>query len=206
MALAIKLKSNSAILPFLNIKPLTSQMLVKTDYVWHCGLEDTFLVHKIVKKILFCNLAYINYWFNSYGNAVFIKKADVILPIYGVLEEAGVFVSSEERIQKAEKILPGLSMARSLSTLLQLFLPVNRQILYFSFFRELLDRVFLFTKKNSSLSFSFSWLFFREFDLIGKYPIKPLVNNFYCTNNVTKNSDILVKALQNTRSLYNNFN
>jgi NADH-quinone oxidoreductase subunit G len=190
---------------FLGIKPLNKNDINESTTLFAIQLEDTV---NFRKKILNSNKTLI--FINSHGSNL-TNKANIAIPCLTAFEEEGVYINLENRAQKALKVFSKVNDARSLKsiflTLNKIFKSEINESKTLKHINEMIENSFLFNSNKKKFSTKYicntyvkSSIF--EFSL---YPIKSSIEDFYRSNNFTKNSIIMNKCSQEMRNLTDNF-
>lgn len=189
----------------LGVAPLSKNDINSTTTLIGVQLED---VVNFRKKISVLNKKLI--LISSHGSSL-TSKANIAIPSLTSFEEEGIYVNVEGRVQKALKVFSKANDSRSvksiLSTLIKMFKQEIRSSEFLNYMHETIENSSLFNncyKKFSLKAISDSK--FRtsmyEFSL---YPLKTSNEDFYRSNNFTKNSIIMNKCSQELRGLNDNF-
>jgi len=199
----IKSFSNSLGTDLLNIKTLNSNDLMKTNIISFCvNLEDNiFLRKKIINSIN-------TIWLNSYKSELAFKT-NIIIPIESNFEQKGSFINLEGRTQQSLKIFKNASAININDIIHSIF--ENKKI-------SLLDKnKFLEPKvetiRNSFLFDSLKFFFIKKIpsnyffksSCFYNYSFKSLNEDFYLSNNFTKNSNTMSQCSRHLRKNSTNF-
>lgn len=195
----VKAACNSSSISALNIKAVTKNELKRSQLIIAVNLDDTFTSSYFLAKKDFI-------WINTHGSQL-ASKALTIIPMLTEFEEEKIFVNLEERPQKTFKTFAGIGSSRSLKGFLKSFLNINAGLSVPGFYLDLLnepnkfnllDKKFLSNKllENENIVSN---------KIIQSYPIKPLIEDFHCSNKTTKKSIIMNQCSQEVRKQSNNF-
>ena len=190
---------------FLGIKPLSKNDINSTTTLVGVQLDD---VINFRKKISNANKKLI--LINSHGSSL-TNKSNIAIPCLTAFEEEGIYLNVENRAQKALKIFSKVNDARSIknivSTIVRIFKKQINSSNFLNFIHETIENSSLF---NNTLKFfslkviSNSTVNTSIYDF-SSHPIKSSNEDFYRSNNFTKNSIIMNKCSQELRNLNDNF-
>jgi NADH-quinone oxidoreductase subunit G len=190
--LIINKKINSESINFLNIKNLTSKILLqKRGLINFYALQDSLKVRQILNKTSLKTI-----WLNTHGSQI-ATKCDYILPILSYLEAEGLFMNLEKRPQKAVKIIENNSTY--LCSLLE-FTKIIAKANDINIFNkkgdklkalEYMDEIVKNPTLFDNLTPKFVQLLIDKTKISGSYstyPFKPTVSDYYLTNSYSKYS------------------
>ena len=199
----IKSFSNSLGTDLLNIKTLNSNDLMKANTISFCvNLEDSIsLRKKIINSIN-------TVWLNSYKSELAFK-ANVIIPIQADFEQKGSFINLEGRTQQSLKIFTNAS-AININDIIDSIFKKKKISLFDE--HKFLEPKFE-TIRNSFLFDSLKFFFIKKmpFNYFLKnssfynYSFKSLNEDFYLSNNFTKNSKTMSQCSRHLRKNSTNF-
>ncbi len=190
---------------FLGIKPLNKNDINESTTLFGVQLEDTTSFRK---KVLNSNKTLI--FINSHGSNL-INKANIAIPCLTAFEEEGVYINIENRAQKALKVFSKVNDARSLKniflTLNKIFKSEISESKTLNHINEMIENASLFNsnKKKFSTKYICNSNIKPSIFEFSVYPIKSSIEDFYRSNNFTKNSTIMNKCSQEMRNLSDNF-
>lgn len=130
-----------------------------------------------------------------------LKKANMILPGVAFTEKVGQFLNLEGRLQKTEIALRKPGIAREDTGILRA-ITENSKIPFKKF--EEVKVMPLEKNKESFLNLLDSTTSSKK-NRVMKTVFKGVVNDFFLTNAITKNSKIMAKCSSNFRKIYTNF-
>lgn len=178
--------------------------------VFALKLEDTFNSRKTI-------LRYKNQYFKSFCWSIsgylssLCTKVDFVLPTHSFFQEADFFFNLEQRPQNSGFVFKPFSESRSFPLYFsRIFFDFNSKnknsIKYDSYILELRSNIELFeTNKQNIFKNNFK-LEVGKFNLILKYPIKSIIEDFFLFNTfLSKNSKILQNCSVHTREISLNF-
>lgn len=206
---------NTESINYLNISSYNNNDFKNYDYIFNFFLEDTIFFRK--KSLFYSNKMY---WFNNFNS----KISSYLNFIYlNDSNKEGIFLSLEQRPQKAVKLVNFFNFKDSFKYFINVFkdyylnnsfeiirnknyTSLNRVNILKVFF-EILANVELFDKitknilDNNMIVSSKLHLFYTN------YPFKLIINDYFRTNLASKNSIVLLKCSKLNRKLLNtNFN
>jgi len=151
-------------------------------------------------------------WINTHGSKL-ASSAKFIVPTITFFEQEGIFLNLEQRPQKTLKSISGIQDSRSIKTILMSLYPeingnfMNKNIKFLSFLNEMVEHSNLFKSLKNKFSsydlFETNFLFSSSF--ISFYPFKATIEDFFSSNNLSKNSITMAKCSQEHRKNNNNF-
>jgi len=199
----VKSYSNTESAAFLGIENLSSNSILMSDIIIAINLEDTVSIRKSFK-----NFQKPIIWINTHGSKL-ASNAKYIVPSSTYFEQEGVFINLEQRPQKVLKTLGQVQDARSVKSILLSFYPnlVEKHRKYLDFLYEIVEQPNLF--KSIKTRFSFFDIFENKYisaiNTLSNYPLKNSFEDFYRSNNLSKNSTTMAKCSQEQRKTINNF-
>lgn len=149
-------------------------------------------------------------WLNTHGSKV-ATKSNFILPTLTVFEEEQILLNLEGRPQKTQKTFESFFNARSVKSILvsicnmESYSACSRP--YLDFLYEVLDNPEKFESLNSKLLIKGQSMkaSFSNLNIISNYPMKSSIEDFYCSNVLTRNSLTMLKCSQLRRNTSTNF-
>ena len=129
----------------------------------------------------------------------------IIIPALSFDKDENLFVNLEGKPQKTLKAINGPTKARSIRKFFSTLLDANKISTTFSVFLEYLS------KGNKSNADSKGQLFDCNYTnnnvktLYSSYPLKSVVEDFYRTNNLLKNSPVMLECSNEVRKNSTNF-
>jgi len=199
----VKSYSNTESAAFLGIENLSYNSILMSDIIIAINLEDTVSIRKSFK-----NFQKPIIWINTHGSKL-ASNAKYIVPSSTYFEQEGVFINLEQRPQKVLKTLGQVQDARSVKSILLSFYPnlVEKNRKYLDFLYEIVEQPNLF--KSIKTRFSFFDIFENKYisaiNTLSNYPLKNSFEDFYRSNNLSKNSTTMAKCSQEQRKTINNF-
>ena len=202
-------------LNFFGLKNFTSKDLkfgnnVCQSNVLAFKLEDTFNSRKTITYYKNQHLKGFCWWISGHLSSL-CTKMDFVLPTHAFFQEADFVFNLEQRPQNSGFVFKPFSESRSFPLYFsRIFFDFNSKnknpIKYDSYVLELRSNVELFeTNKQSVLKNNFK-LDLSTYNLIIKYPIKSLIEDFFLFNNsLSKNSKNLQKCSVQIRDVSVNF-
>jgi len=203
--LDIKSFSNSVGIDLLNIKPLNTTDFIKSKSINFCiGLEDSAFLRKNLLKNSNIN----NIWLNSYKSELAFKS-NIIIPIESDFEKKGTFINLEGRSQKSLRIIKNV-YTKTLNDLLESFLKRNSNTLFDKnrFINpefENVENSFLFDSLQTTFIKKIKLNSFYKNSFFYNYSFKSFNEDFYVTNNFTKNSNTMSQCSRHLRKNSTNF-
>lgn len=187
-----------AYLNFLNINSKISENVIA------CNLDDTLVLRKYLNPKT-KNLI----WLNTHGSK-FALKAKFIVPSRGVFEQPEIYLNLEQRPQQTQKILVSSFENRSPLRILKSIFDIKNDYVrssFMGFLSEILEKENKFELLNNKLLKTFPIFSKNRVDrsFISNYPLKSNLEDFYCSNRLTKNSLVMLKCSQALRKNTNNF-
>jgi len=197
--------SNTESNNLLNIKTAGTKSIKKKNSIL-INLEDTLKLRKFLKKSFFDY----SIWFNTHGSE-FSTKFNYIIPTRTHFEEESTYINLEQRPQKTQKIFKNKfnieQIQTSLSAIFKTPFYSYKNKFSLSYLFEILDnyKKFEFYDSNFSLKKSLVFIQINNIDQVSKYPLKSNLEDYYCSNQFLKNSNIMQNASQVKRMFYKNF-
>jgi len=145
-------------------------------------------------------------WINTHGSSC-ATESNMIVPMLTPFESEEYYLNVEHRLQKTYRSVTSSLNSRSLkdivSSVFEVTLPTSHAI---SSLVEVSENPELYSlSKNSDISLINT---INEADssvIISKYPIKNKIKDFYCTDNLTKNSILMQNCSSETVKISKNF-
>jgi len=205
--LEVKPSCNTESINFLGINSLNTFSLKTADVVFSINLEDNVSVRKHLM-----NLDALTFWINTHGSKL-ASSATFILPTLTYFEQDGIFLNLEQRPQKTLKSLSGANDGRGIKTILLSLFPdlsldfINLNSKFATFLEEIVSQPSLFRQLSNKFSRvnMFNTPFADKLDFVSLYPIKSSIEDFYRSNNLSKNSITMAECSQAAREKFNNF-
>ena len=203
--LDIKKSANSEGVNFSGIKTINRNCIQNSDICIAVNIEDTISLRKLLEGVKLI-------WLNSFGSKI-ATKADLLIPTLSSFESENLYVNLEQRAQKTLKTLPGIGDSRDVKKiLLSLYPEIEKDSLtknskFLNFFEELSLNPNKFQSLNNKYSNNdiFNCKYSKVKSLIGSYPLKSSLEDFYRSNKFTKNSLTMAQCSQENRKDFNNF-
>jgi NADH-quinone oxidoreductase subunit G len=190
---------------FLGIKTLSKSDINNTTTLIGVQLDDLINFRKKIsnfqKRIILMN---------SHGSSL-TNRANIAVPCLTSFEEEGIYLNLESRAQKALKIFSKVNDSRSVKniflTLIKMFNKEIRPSSFLSSIYETVENSFLFNTTNKKFSLELTYNSKNRTPIYDffLYPVKTSNEDFYRSNNFTKNSIIMNKCSQELRNLNDNF-
>ena len=147
-------------------------------------------------------------WINTHGSKT-ASTAKYIVPCATYFEQEGTFVNLEERAQKTLKTLTSVQDSRSIKRILFSMYPNVKQkaLKALDFLYEIVNQPELF----KTVSNKFNRLNINgtnplpSINFVSNYPLKSSIEDFYRSNNLSKNSVTMAKCSQEQVKTINNF-
>lgn len=144
-------------------------------------------------------------WINTHGSSC-ASESDLIVPMLTPYESEEMHLSVEHRFQKTYKSVTSSVNSRSIkdivSSIFETNLPVSKSI---SSLLEISAHPELYTTLKDQNSFIDIVKNSDSSVIISKYPIKQKIKDFYCTDNLTKNSILMQNCSNETIKISKNF-
>jgi len=190
---------------FLGIKTLSKSDINNTTTLIGVQLDDLINFRKKIsnfqKRIILMN---------SHGSSL-TNRANIAVPCLTSFEEEGIYLNLESRAQKALKIFSKVNDSRSVKniflTLIKMFNKEIRPSSFLSSIYETVENSSLFNTTNKKFSLELTYNSKNRTPIYDffLYPVKTSNEDFYRSNNFTKNSIIMNKCSQELRNLNDNF-
>jgi len=205
--LEVKAFCNTESVNFLGIKSLNTSSLNTADVVFSINLEDNVSIRKHLM-----NLGVQSFWINTHGSKL-AASATFILPTLTYFEQEGIFLNLEQRPQKTLKSLSGINDGRGIKTiLLSIFAELNIDFItlnskFATFLEEIITQPNLFKQLSNKFvrTNMFDTRYLSKSNFVNLYPIKSTLEDFYRSNNLSKNSITMAQCSQALREKFNNF-
>lgn len=193
---------------YLNVKSIIrNKVQTVTSSLLFFNMDDIFSLRKI-----FSNFKNNIFWFNTHGSS-FISNVSHIIPILSEFEEDRVLLNLEQRPQKTKKSFLRFFEARSFKKIIYsifdrsfISLKMKNPEYNSRFIYEIVKKPWLFQNRTNLFSYLCYKLNSKNVDFVYKYPVKPNLEDFYCSNKTSKNSLIMQKSSQAKRKINTNFN
>lgn len=199
----VKASSNTGSASFLGVEAVNASTLLSAETIVAVNLEDTVFIRK---QLNILNKAVI--WINTHGSKT-ASTAKYIVPCATYFEQEGTFVNLEERAQKTLKTLTSVQDSRSIKKILFSMYPnvKEKTLKALDFLYEIVNQPELFKTVSNK---------FNRLNMIGinpltstnfvsNYPLKSSFEDFYRSNNLSKNSVTMAKCSQEQVKTINNF-
>jgi NADH-quinone oxidoreductase subunit G len=203
--LSVGLFSNTEGVEFLNPTKINSKLLLKSKVFFNVNLDDILFVRKILFKKNFLSL-----WLNTHLSTQSLRS-DYTIPLLSGFESEEIHLNFEQKPQKSQKIFSNFFEAKSLSNFFFAFFNIKindlKRNVYDLYFEELISspRNFSYSKENFILFHVYKNCHKLNNSFVSKYFIKAGLEDFYCSNNFTKNSVVMQQCSQKKRHSYKNF-
>ena len=203
----IKAACNTEAFGFLGVQTINSSVLSHSDLFIAINLEDNIVLRKYL-----LNSSKIMMWINTHGSKL-ASNANFIVPTITFFEQEGVFLNLEQRPQKTLKSISGIQDSRPIKTILMSLYPeisgnsMSKNLKYLSFLNEIVEHSNLFKSLKNKFS-SYNILetnFLISSNFISLYPLKATIEDFFSSNNLSKNSITMAKCSQEHKKNNNNF-
>jgi len=199
--------ANTEGVAFLGFKSINNKIIENSNSIIAINLEDNICIRKVLKNFKGSLI-----WLNTHGSKI-ATKADLLIPTLTSFESEGVYINLEQRAQKTLKTLPGINDSREIKRILTALYPeidserTKKSLTFLNFFNEIIAQPNKFQMlKNKFLSVNLlEDKYLNTKNYYNKYPLKPVVTDFYRNNKFTKNSLIMAKCSQEMRKNSNNF-
>lgn len=147
-------------------------------------------------------------WLNSYKSELAFKSS-IIIPIESDFEKEGSFINLEGRSQKSLKIIKNVS-TKTINTILNSFFKSHEKFLsneyrFISSEFENIKNSFLFDSLQVNFLKKIRSNFFYNNSFFYNYSFKSINEDFYITNNFTKNSNTMSQCSRHLRKNSTNF-
>jgi len=205
--LNIAQSANTEGVAFLGFQAINNKTIENSNSIVAINLEDNICIRKVLKNFKGSLI-----WLNTHGSKI-ATKADLLIPTLTSFESEGVYINLEQRAQKTLKTLPGINDSREIKRILTALYPeidserTKKSLTFLNFFNEIIAQPNKFQMlKNKFLSVNLlEDKYLNTKNYCNKYPLKPVMVDFYRTNKFTKNSLIMAKCSQEMRKNSNNF-
>jgi NADH-quinone oxidoreductase subunit G len=203
--LRLNLHSNSETSKFLNIKCISSKIIFKKHKVL-INLDDNLKLRKYFPKSSLMH----SFWFNTHGSE-FATNFDCIIPTNTNFEQESVLLNLEQRPQKTQNIITNSFRIKNIEMNLKTAFKIKNlnqnNNFCFAFLHETLKDSKKFNKVQNNFLLKKKLLKtqIRSAILVSKYPLKSIVEDFYSSNRLVRNSLLMQKASQITRIVNKNF-
>lgn len=210
--LQIHSTANQESLLFFNIKNIIRNKLLLSSDLLCFNLDDNFLTRKRIKDFT-KNII----WFNTHGSDL-ANKSNTIVPLLSEFEEKRIFLNLEQRPQKTYEIFTRFFDARAVEKILfSLFQRYSFYTNSSSFkvttllqnnFHDFIYEILKIPSLFDSIDNVYTYLIHdKNFDInyVYKLPTKPNLEDFYCSNKWTKNSNVMQQSSQTLRKTSFNF-
>lgn len=197
----IKVFSNSVGTDLINVKNFTTQDLNKIKLNVFCiNLSDNIFLRKNISDN---NII----WINSHKSELAFQS-NIIIPSEADFEKQGTFINLEGRSQEALKIIN--HGKKSLNFIIKNIFKIKdstftKSVKYLTPTFENSQDLSLFESLNLFFSKKVNSKFFSRNSIFYNYSFKSLNEDFYLTNNFTKNSSTMSQCSRHSRKNSNNF-
>jgi NADH-quinone oxidoreductase chain G len=196
MSLVLHKKINTQTTIFENIRPLKNQDLVWCDILFTLFADDSQKLRLIFKKLQSKQTI----TGSSHGNLCTTYN-DLILPLAHLTEVDSTFTNFESRILKGEKVFKQHNSVRSLSLLATVLGGKAKTTQPFD-----LSGSQWFTYSEGSKVYSQSVISSQNnAELLSNYPLKSSLEDYYCVDSFTRNSQIMGTTSSISRANSSNF-
>ena len=194
----LKSGSNSVCLDFFRVSPISRHSFVNQNNIFLINSVDNTVLDKL----------FINYniiYAGTHGGEI-LNKATMLLPLKSEYETENLYINIEHRMQKNFQSIKFGGQSRSLKNLIINLLDSDtlKKNKYFEFYKESLKKSDLF----STISLTFSTFFkssLNKNNQISLYPQKPMLEDFFRSNQMSKKSMTMSQCSQEFRKSINNF-
>jgi len=193
----VELNSNSTGLKFLGIKNINSKNFKKQNQSkFFVNLEDNIFI----RKLTFLNSKKEDtFWLNSHGSSIALNF-HYILPTLTFFEQENYYLNNDLYLQKTNIIIKTKNNLNIVNDLNKNFKKFFSQNVY-SFWN--------FKKENfgeTISKFNLNLLAQKNNNtIINFYPIKSVIEDFFLTNIITKNSEFLLKRSKENQHFFDNY-
>lgn len=189
---------NTEGLHLLNVQSVFSSDFCDKQTILALNIGDTLFERKLLlkKKVLI--------WFNSFGSYL-ASKSNQIVPICTYFESEGIYLNTEQKVQKTQKVLSSIFDSRSTSNFLVSFFNTQKE---FTAFFKYLEESLASPEKNGftkSVFLKSINAFDKKSFLVSTYPIKAFFEDFYISNKWTRNSPTMLSCSKSLKGSSNNF-
>lgn len=196
--LTIELYNNSVGSELMHIKPASFRH-IKNNGILCLALDDVLNTRLLYAKQ---NKPQVSFWLNSFGSTI-SKKSHVIAPLESLYESNGFFINLEGRVQFVKQLIKTESFFKLFFN--SVFLKLNSEFSsnYFNYLLELSNNDKLLAPQKFLLNFS--KIFFEQAITLNTGVLKSSAEDFYCFDNISKNSKTLATCSQVSRQTNYNF-
>lgn len=189
---------NSESLALMNVTQLNSKIIKDSSINWSINLDDTIDIRKILNR--FCAPIF---WVNTHGSKI-ASKTKYVIPTITNFEGENIYLNLEQRPQKTYKTLNSFFEARSIKSILSSTYNIESKNTYSSI--NYIYEMIKFPEKFNTISLLLSKnILSKDFITIKSYPLKSNLEDFYCSNQFSKNSIVMQKCSQKIRKDSVNF-
>ena len=203
--LRLNFHSNSETNKFLNVKRMNSKIMFKKHKVL-INLDDNLKLRKYFPKFSLMN----SFWFNTHGSE-FATNFNCIIPTKTNFEQENILLNLEQRPQKTQNIITNSldikNIEMNFKTAFKIKNLNQNNNFCFAFIYETLKDSKKFNKVQNNFFLKKKLLKtqIKSTTLVSRYPLKSIVEDFYSSNRLVKNSLLMQKASQITRIVNTNF-
>ena len=209
--LNVNATSNQESLLFFNFHNLVKEKLLKSLDLVCFNLDDNFFTRRRIN-----NYKENVIWFNTHGSEI-AYKSETIVPLLSEFEEKRIFMNLEQRPQQTYEIFTRFFDARPIKRIFFSLFPdlffdkdyssfkIEQENTFYGFIYEITKHPFLF----DSLENIYTRIAYEDYyhmNYVYKYPTKSNLEDFYCSNKWTRNSNIMQQSSQTLRKNSSNFN
>jgi len=191
---------------------LDNYTLSKSKILYSLNTEEFYTKERIIPFFnYFKKKGYYHIISQGYNKINPVQEyASVILPSSSILEENGYFLNTEGRTQKTVKVLPSSKLVRNNWKIIKVLSKIVSSNLNYANKKELEYRILKSIPSINNLnriekSVLQTTINFVSNKKTSNIILKNLIEDFYKTNSVTKNSAIMSKCSIFLRKLSNNF-
>jgi len=198
----ISLACNSEGANTFHIQSVTNRQIQKSNQIFCINLSDTITLAKLTPKAI-KNVT----WFNTHGSKLALN-AYRIIPILSSFEEEQIFLNLEQRPQKTLKIFSNVSKAKSFIQFIKILTLPNKLINLPPLLIELIKDKHKFKTLGFKL-FNCQIGNSKQVIPIQRINVQTVIKtleNFYLTNNSTKNSKTMLNSTLKLALSTHNFN
>jgi NADH dehydrogenase/NADH:ubiquinone oxidoreductase subunit G len=184
---------------------MNSKIIFKKHKVF-INLDDNLKLRKYFPKLFLIN----SFWFNTHGSE-FASNFDYIIPTKTNFEQENILLNLEQRPQKTQNIITNSFDIKNIEMNFKAILKIENlnqsNNFCFAFIYETLkdSKKFNKVKNNISLKKKLLETQIRSTTLVSRYSFKSIVEDFYSSNRLVKNSLLMQKASQVTRIVNNSW-
>jgi NADH dehydrogenase/NADH:ubiquinone oxidoreductase subunit G len=198
-------KCNSEGIKALNFKKASLKNSCKDKVIFFINTDDTVFIRKYIKN----NTNSKKLWLNTHGSFSALN-CDYILPISTPFESEQIFLNLEHRPQATSTIFTSLLDSRDLKNILKGIFNFadseeNAGKNFYSYIIELLKNPEKYDRIKEMQMFLKELKINLNSTKINNYPIFQKQKNFYCTDTMTRNSQILQNCTHEIANTYTNF-